>query len=192
MGNDQYDRALEVAGRLHDAIHDAACLVDMEGRTIGWAPEDSIPMIAVSLVEFSGLNDLRDRVGHWIVSRIGADHMHSRERSMRMLEESVELSQAEGITREQVIRQVDHVFARPAGEPAQEAAGVAICLLGWCASMGVSFESLAAGELARIEAKPIDQIRGSLARKADADLVVVVPESLAQGRRLTPAAGKSE
>ena len=45
-------RALDFAGNLHDAIHEAAALVDMEGHMIGWAPEDSIPMITRGLIEF--------------------------------------------------------------------------------------------------------------------------------------------
>ncbi len=69
--------------------------------------------------------------------------------------------------------QVSHVFARDAGEPSQEAAGVAVCLLGWCASTGNTLAELALAEIERIEAKPVEQIRGSLKRKADADLVVI-------------------
>lgn len=120
--------------------------------------------------------DLQNRVKFWIITRIGADHMHSRERAMRLLEEAVELAQSEGITENQVYRQVAHVFDRPSGEPSQEAAGVAVCLLGWCASTGVDLEILADREVQRIEEKPIEQIRGSLARKADADLVVATPQ----------------
>jgi len=116
---------------------------------------------------------LEDRVAEWVRTRIGADHMNSRERSMRLLEEAVELAQAEGISWGLAAKQVAHVYDREPGEPSQEAAGVAICLLGWCASTSHTFEDLATKELARIEAKPLDQIRGSLARKADADLVTM-------------------
>ena len=90
---------------------------------------------------------------------------------MRLLEEAIELAQSEGITLEQITRQAAHVYNRPAGEPSQEAAGVAITLLGWCASTGNTFDDLAHKELARIEAKPVQEIRGSVARKQDADLV---------------------
>jgi hypothetical protein len=117
---------------------------------------------------------LETRVKEWVVSRIGAMNMHRRERAMRLLEESVELAQSEGITQDQVTRQVAHVFGRPAGEPSQEAAGVAVTLLGWCAATDNQLLDLAVREIERIEAKPVSQIRGSLARKADADLVVCV------------------
>ncbi len=119
---------------------------------------------------------LEDRVAHWVRTRLGAENLHHRERSMRLLEEAIELAQAEGITPDQVAKQVAHVFARPSGEPSQEAAGIAVCLLGWCAATGNSLLDLAHREIERIEAKPVEQIRGSLARKADADLVTCVPE----------------
>lgn len=121
--------------------------------------------------------ELEARVAEWVNTRIGPEHMHPRERAMRLLEEAVELAQAEGIAYDQVDRQVAHVYSRPAGEPAQEAAGVAVCLLGWCAATGNRLNDLALAEIERIEAKPIEQIRGSLARKADADLVTAVPVS---------------
>lgn len=116
------------------------------------------------------------RVESWVVTRIGETHMQSSERAIRLLEESIELAQAEGITAEQVAKQSEHVYSRPVGTPRQEAAGVAVCLLGWCAANQTTFEALADEEISRIEAKPIDQIRGSVARKNDADLVVAVQQ----------------
>lgn len=117
---------------------------------------------------------LEVRVREWVESRIGKRHMDRRERAMRLLEEAIELAQAEGITREMVDNQAAHVYARPVGEPSQEAAGVAVCLLGWCAATGNMLATLAEREVRRIEAKPVAEIRGSVARKADADLVCSV------------------
>lgn len=120
---------------------------------------------------------LEQRTAAWVRTRIGERHMHSRERAMRLLEEAIELAQAENISSDAVRRQVDHVYCRPPGEPAQEASGVATCLFAWCAATGNTVVGLATSELERIEAKPLDQIRGSLARKADADLVTVVQDA---------------
>jgi hypothetical protein len=120
--------------------------------------------------------DLECRVAEWVRTRIGADHLQPRERAMRLLEEAAELAQAEGITSDLAIKQLEHVYSRPAGEPSQEAAGVAVTLLGWCASRGERLLDLAIREIQRIEAKPLEQIRGSLARKDDADLICVVGE----------------
>jgi hypothetical protein len=120
------------------------------------------------------MTNLEKRVAAWVCSRIGVAHMHPRERAMRLLEESIELAQAEGITAEQVARQADHVFSRPGGLAIQEAGGVAVCLLGWCAAHGLTLRDIAEWEIQRIEAKPAKDIRGSLARKNGADLVVCV------------------
>jgi hypothetical protein len=119
---------------------------------------------------------LESRVSEWIRTRIGEANAHPRERAMRLLEEAIELAQSEGITEDQVWRQAAYVFSRPAGDPSQEAGGVAVCLLGWCAAHNTTFDQVARTELERIEAKPIEQIRGSLARKQDQDLVIAVPE----------------
>jgi len=117
---------------------------------------------------------LENRVADWVRTRIGPEHMNRRERAMRLLEEVVELAQAEGVTFAQAWMQAVHVYERPAGEPKQEAGGVAVCLLAWCASIGISLEAIATAEVERIEAKPLEEIRGSLARKQDADLVTTV------------------
>ncbi len=111
------------------------------------------------------------RAANWVVNRIGEDHMQPRERAMRLLEEAIELAQAEGITERQVLNQVYHIFSRPAGEPTQEAGGVAVCLLAWCASRRQRFIDVTMAELERIEAKSAEAIRGSLARKADSALI---------------------
>lgn len=116
---------------------------------------------------------LENRVESWVRTRLGDDHMNRRERAMRLVEEAVELAQAEGITRDQVVRQTNHVYSRSPGDPKQEAAGIAVCLFGYCAAIGEHLNELALDEIMRIEAKPLDQIRGSLARKNDADLVTV-------------------
>jgi len=118
---------------------------------------------------------LEVRISNWVRTRIGPEHMHPRERAMRLLEEAVELAQAEGITADQAHRQIEHVYARPVGRHYLEAAGVAVCLFAWCAARGQKLLDLAMREMERIEAKPVEAIRGSLARKADADLVVAVP-----------------
>lgn len=114
---------------------------------------------------------LEFRSAEWVRTRIGLEHMNRRERAMRLLEEAIELAQAEGIEHWQVTSQSRHVYNRPPGKPDQEAGGVAVCLLAWCESTGNTLFEIAKAELERIEAKPIEEIRGSLARKQDADLV---------------------
>jgi len=118
---------------------------------------------------------LESRVQEWVISRLGEDHMYSPERAMRLFEETAELVQAEGIDRDAAHRQVDYVYSRPPGVPVQEAGGVAVCLLAWCAANAVLLIPLAVAEIERIEAKPVDEIRGSVSRKRDMDLVTILP-----------------
>jgi hypothetical protein len=118
---------------------------------------------------------LEQRVGDWIKTRIGPEHMHPQERALRALEEAMELAQAEGVSLDQVNRQAEHVFSRPPGDPEQEVGGVGVCLLGWCAARGIPLITLIIREVERIEAKPLESIRGSLARKMVADLVTLFP-----------------
>ena len=66
------------------------------------------------------------------------------------------------------------MYCRDPGVPFQEAGGVAVCILGWCASKGLTFDEVARAEIERIESKPLSAIRGSLERKLDADLVCTV------------------
>lgn len=122
---------------------------------------------------------LESRVAAWVCSRIGPEYMASKERAMRCLEEAVELAQAEGISWQQTVRQVFYVLDRPSGAPMQEAGGLAVCLLGWCAANGVKLSDISRDEILRIEAKPLDSIRGSVSRKSDQGLVTCVdlPES---------------
>jgi hypothetical protein len=135
--------------------------------------EDSIePCVVGSESESS----LESRVESWVASRCGRDQMSVQNRAIRLLEEAVEVCQSAGISRDMIVRQVDHVFARPAGEIIQEVGGVAVCLLGLCAALKTKFSSAAMAEIERIEAKPVEEVRGSLARKADADLVVFAAE----------------
>lgn len=54
------------------------------------------------------------------------------ERSHRFVEESLELGQALGCTREAAHQLVDYVFSRPVGEPRQEVGGVMVTLAALC------------------------------------------------------------
>jgi hypothetical protein len=38
--------AEEFAGQLHDAAHEVGALISMDGKDIGWAPEEAIPAMA--------------------------------------------------------------------------------------------------------------------------------------------------
>src|SRR5206468_12137232 len=79
-------------------------------------------------------------------------------------EEALELVQALGCTRSEAHQLVDYVFARPAGEPAQEAGGTVVTLAALCIANDLCMHEAAETELARIWTK-IDVIRAKQAAK---------------------------
>ena len=74
----------------------------------------------------------------WVERVFGGKSARPFERALRVVEEVVELAQAEGIPRERVHQIVDYVYGRPAGEWVSEAGAVGLTLLAYCRSRGVS------------------------------------------------------
>ena len=68
-------------------------------------------------------------IGEWVVKTFGKESMNSRERTLRFLEESIELAQAHGITPEETNKTVIRVYKKPPGNPTQEVGGVMVTLL---------------------------------------------------------------
>lgn len=72
------------------------------------------------------------------------------ERGDRLLEEVLELLQAQGYDKARVPTLVDYVFGRPVGEPAQEVGGVMVTLAGYCWVAGLDMHANGQAELDRI------------------------------------------
>lgn len=83
---------------------------------------------------------------------------NKRERNFRFLEESIELAQACGTTKEEALLLVDCVFNRPLGEPIQEVGGVMVTLAALCNAHEIGMESAGEKELNRVYTI-IDKIR---------------------------------
>lgn len=97
------------------------------------------------------------RLQHWLVTTFGAHVAFDRlERAMRVVEEAVELAQAEGVDRETVARILTRVYDRPVGTPQSEAAGVGLTLLAWSTTAAESLEALMDAELRRLESLPTE------------------------------------
>jgi len=108
------------------------------------------------------------RVAEWVRTRFdGPTLTDRRERAMRVLEEAMELAQAEGLGKMDAARLSEVVFSRPVGDPDQEAAGTAVTLLAWAAAANRSLIDLIHHEVARIYALPIDHFRKRQAQKID-------------------------
>lgn len=88
------------------------------------------------------------------------------ERNFRFLEESLELVQAGGCTKEDAHKLVEYVYGRPVGELSQEVGGVSITLAALCLAHDISLELSAMVELERIN-NPLmeEKIRAKQASK---------------------------
>ena len=107
----------------------------------------------------------QQRVAPWMQEcfgpEISADVV---ERCDRYTEESLELVQSLGYTRDRVDIIADYVFSRPLGEPAQEVGGARVTLAALCLAVGLNQDECAETELARIWGK-ISAIRAKQATK---------------------------
>jgi hypothetical protein len=92
------------------------------------------------------------------------------ERSMRTLEEAIELAQAEGVHEGRVRQLVARVYSRPQGEVKQELAGTAIGLLLHAQTRGFNLGDLVDAELMRVNAIDPMLVRVKQQAKADAGL----------------------
>lgn len=81
------------------------------------------------------------------------------ERAARVVEEAVELGQAEDVPREAILAIIERVYSRPKGNPSEEAGDVMFTLLAYTETAGVDIESVLALRLERVEAIPVEDLR---------------------------------
>lgn len=92
-------------------------------------------------------------------------------RALRFMEEAVELVQALGVTKDLVLRVVDYVYGRPAGEVVNEIGGVGMTLLPLCEALDVSAEHCFRRELHRVNTpEMIAKVQARQVDKAEAGL----------------------
>src|SRR6266446_3376508 len=103
-------------------------------------------------IKSRSFNLLTKRVVAWGTKVLGTKLVESRwERAMRVLEEVIELAQAEKISPVDIAALVDYVYARPIGTIENEAGGVMVCMIAWAHAAKVDLELLLSGEVDRIE-----------------------------------------
>lgn len=121
----------------------------------------------------TGLRDFRQaQVLAWCIEAFGSDPDETgpRTRAMRLVEEALELAQAEGIKYDEVMLVAHVVYVRPVGEVHQEIGGVATTLMAYCASRGLSLADCERLEIERIDKKPIEHFRRRQHEKREAGL----------------------
>lgn len=107
----------------------------------------------------------QQRVDDWMLTCFGPEIAADREeRNHRLLEEALELVQANRCTASEAHQLVDYVFARPAGDPRQEAGGVMVTLAALCLASGLDMHEAGEAELLRVWEK-MDAIRAKQAAK---------------------------
>lgn len=107
----------------------------------------------------------QQRVYDWAQRCLGpVSAADTKERNYRYLEESLELVQSLGCSREDAHKLVDYVFSRPVGEPEQELGGVRVTLATLCQAHGLSEIECGERELERVEGL-IETIRLKQSRK---------------------------
>lgn len=121
------------------------------------------------------VNDWQVRVRRWLLACFGqAIASDKTERNHRFVEESLELVQSLGATKEECLQLVNYVFDRSVGNPAQEVGGVMTTLAALCLANGLDMHDCGEKELLRIWGK-IDVIRAKQAAKPRGS---VIPEVL--------------
>lgn len=109
--------------------------------------------------------DFQSRVREWVVACFGETLADDRdERNHRYLEESLELVQSLGATREECLQLVEYVYDRAAGEPSQEVGGSLLTLAALCSANGLEMAQSGEVELSRVWRK-IEVIRDKRAAK---------------------------
>lgn len=99
----------------------------------------------------SQMKKLQINISLWVKRVFGKAMLYDKtERSLRFIEEAVELVQACNLPVEAVLNVVEYVYSRPKGDIEQEVGGVALTLAALCEAQGQCLETAATGELARV------------------------------------------
>lgn len=120
----------------------------------------------------------QDRVSEWVAACFPAEaRTDLDERAHRFMEEALELVQANGCTKHDVLRLVDYVFDRPDGPLQQEVGGVMVTLAAFCSAAQISLDEAAENELQR-NWRRIEAIRAKHAgRPSDSPLPQILSDA---------------
>lgn len=107
----------------------------------------------------------------WAVRAFGNAHVSNpRLRALRLLEEAIELAQAEGIQRHMIDHCTEIVYGRPVGHADQEIGGVLMTAAVYCHCKGLNIENSLRIELNRVLSKPIEHFSQRNKEKLDLGL----------------------
>lgn len=120
------------------------------------------------------MDALSDIIHDWGCRAFGQENFNSpRERSLRLLEEALELVQAEGINVTKVNQLVAAVYERPIGKPEQEIGGVLLTMTAYIRTRGWNPHQFLLYEVRRVLGIPIEKFRERNKEKIKANLTEV-------------------
>lgn len=122
------------------------------------------------------------RVLTWAVDSFGAIAKNRDERAARLVEEAMEVAQAENVPLEVIHRIADRIYSRPVGDLGQEIGGLGITILALCENSGIDFTEQTNREFERVLSKPRDWWQKKHAEKVAAGTADLSPTI---GRRVT-------
>lgn len=103
--------------------------------------------------------DFQAGVKRWMLECFGLNiSTDKNERNHRFLEESLELVQSCGCTKDEAHQLVDYVYGRDVGETSQEVGGVMVTLAALCDASQLDMDACGDNELFRVFTK-VEQIR---------------------------------
>lgn len=143
----------------------------LESDASEWSDAETWEAIARAAEAHIGVESQPTRqsiVLKWALDNFGQIALNRDERAARLLEEAAEVAQAEGLRGDLICRILNRVYSRPAGQLSQEIGGLAITLDALAENAGLSVETEANRELARILALPPDWWKRKHAEKVAA------------------------
>ncbi len=102
---------------------------------------------------------IQEQIRVWVETRLGVKAMHTHERALRSLEETLELGQTLAVTREEAHKLVDHVFDKEVGDTYQELGGAALTLLACASGCHANLGDAIHRELTRIYSLPMEKFQ---------------------------------
>lgn len=117
-------------------------------------------------LEWSRHSD-QELIADWIRAVLSEESAtNAPERSLRLAEEALELTQALGVDKDSLHKLVDYVYSRPPGKPEQEIAGCLVTLYGVASALRVSAQQAFDAEYIRIsQPEVMDRVRRRQAEK---------------------------
>lgn len=120
-------------------------------------------------IKSRSLNLLTARVVDWETRVLGKTASEDRwERSMRLLEEALELAQVEKVSVAEVEFLVKRIYSRPVGELSNEAGGVMVCMVALAHAAHFNLMDVLSKEVDRIENLDPEAVRQKQRQKWDA------------------------